>query len=95
MQPKFVQAFKEAMAEFTKPTPGNATQAGNLVDNKGFAKIVNENHFNRVKKLLDTTKGSVVYGGNSDDKTGRIEVTLISDVSEDDSLMQGPLFCLS
>lgn len=61
-----------------------------MLNNRGFAKIVNENHFNRVKKLLDTTKGSVVYGGNTNSETGKIEVTLVADVTEDDALMQGP-----
>lgn len=88
MQPKLIASFKAALADFNPPAPGTTT-ATPLVSNPGFAKIINPLHFGRVAKLIEGTKGKVVIGGTKSEKTGKIEVTVVSDVLADDVLMQG------
>lgn len=88
MQPKLIASFKAALAEFNPPAPG-ATTATPLVSNPGFSKIINPLHFDRVAKLIEGTKGKVVIGGTKSVESGKIEVTVVSDVLVDDVLMQG------
>lgn len=54
--------------------------------------IITENHYNRLNKILDGTKGEVVIGGGKDDKLNKIEVTVVTNVSPSDSLMEGEIF---
>jgi aldehyde dehydrogenase (NAD+)/aldehyde dehydrogenase (NAD(P)+) len=43
--------------------------------------------FNRIKGLLDNTKGTIVFGGEMDEATKFIAPTVVRDVPTDDSLM--------
>lgn len=83
-QPKLVEAFKTAMKEFN-PT-------GPLLENEQYSRIVSGRHFTRINKLLKDTKGTVVLGGESDEAKLKIEVTVVSDVLPDDSLMSEEIF---
>lgn len=83
-QPKLVASFKKALEEFS---PGVG-----LLDNENYSKIISDNHYNRLGKLLDESKGEVVIGGKKDDEKNKIEVTILTDVKEDDSLMKGEIF---
>lgn len=82
-----MDAFKKALDQFTAPAPGNSEKGG-FLDNKGYSNLINENHFNRVKKLLETTQGHIAFGGNSDPTTRRMEMTVVTDVDLEDPLMQ-------
>lgn len=52
-----------------------------------MGRIVNERHIDRLKNLLDNTKGTIVFGGEIDRDTKYVAPTLIRDVKRDDSLM--------
>ncbi|KAJ9604151.1 Hexadecenal dehydrogenase [Cladophialophora chaetospira] len=54
-----------------------------------FSKIVNERSFDRIKKMLDSTKGRIVLGGSMDRDQLFIEptVVLLSEKDKDDSLL--------
>ncbi|OCT47710.1 Beta-apo-4'-carotenal oxygenase [Cladophialophora carrionii] len=54
-----------------------------------FSRIVNERSFDRIKKMLDNTKGEIVLGGTMDRGTLFIEptVVLLSSKDKDDSLL--------
>jgi aldehyde dehydrogenase (NAD+) len=52
-----------------------------------FSRIVSPRHFARIKGLLDTTKGTIVIGGETDADTKYIAPTIVKDVKGDDSLM--------
>lgn len=43
--------------------------------------------FDRVKKLLDNTKGTVVIGGETDRETKYVAPTIVRNVGPDDALM--------
>jgi aldehyde dehydrogenase (NAD+) len=53
-----------------------------------YASIVNERHFDRLKKMLDETGGEVVLGGRTDRAKLRFEPTIVRGVGRDDSTMQ-------
>lgn len=85
LQDKLVQALKTSLDEFF---PSKAS----LLDSKDFSKIVNSNHFERLKKLLDESHGEVVIGGQTDEKKNKIAFTVVKGVTEDDSTMAGEIF---
>lgn len=60
------------------------------LENRDYGKIVNEKHFNRIKGLIDKSK--VVLGGECDDKSLRIEPTIMDNVTFDDAVMQEEIF---
>lgn len=87
MEPKLIAAMKRALATFSAPAPGEAQTS--LLHNASYPRIVNANHFKRVSKLLEGTKGEVVVGGKTDAAENKIEVTIVRNVKGDDSLMSG------
>lgn len=58
--------------------------------NKDYGKIINEKHFERLIKLLDS--GDVVVGGNVDSETLQIEPTILDNVTFEDAVMQEEIF---
>lgn len=75
--PKVVNEFKKAYKEFF---PKGAK------DSPDYARIVNDSHFQRMKSMLDNTKGKILMGGTMDAKERFIEPTLVQVESVDDSL---------
>ncbi|KAL2162426.1 hypothetical protein VTH06DRAFT_7339 [Thermothelomyces fergusii] len=63
-----------------------------------LARIVNQRHFQRIKKMLDNTKGKIVMGGGMDESENYIEPTAVLVDSVDDPMMQeesfGPIFSI-
>lgn len=60
------------------------------LENKNYGKIINEKHFNRLLGLMDTEK--VIYGGQRDERTLRIEPTVLNNVSFSDDIMKEEIF---
>lgn len=65
---------------------------GSTLESDQFPKLINKSHFDHVKSLLDNTKGTVVYGGETNTDELKIEFTLVNNVDENDSLMQEEVF---
>ncbi|KAL8277569.1 hypothetical protein RQP46_010001 [Phenoliferia psychrophenolica] len=84
MQPKLIESFKAAIAEFSP--------SGTLTENAEFSSLINPAHFARISKLIDGTEGRVVIGGGRDEASNKIEITVVADVKESDVLMQGEIF---
>ncbi|KAF3931955.1 Omega-crystallin [Dactylellina cionopaga] len=57
-----------------------------------IARIVNDRHFNRIKKMLDDTDGEIKVGGQTDEKERYIDLTLVKVKDENDSLMKDEIF---
>lgn len=60
-----------------------------------YCRIVNKNHFNRIKKLIDdaTQKGAkIAYGGHTDEKDNFIEPTIISDLPNNALILNEEIF---
>ncbi|CAF4916718.1 unnamed protein product, partial [Rotaria sp. Silwood1] len=62
----------------------------NSINSDSYCHIINERHFERVKKLIDTTK--VVYGGQTDAKQNYIAPTIMTNVTGTDKVMQEEIF---
>ena len=60
------------------------------LDNPDYGKIINEKHFHRILGLIDRDK--LVHGGASDERTLRIEPSVMKDVTESDAVMQEEIF---
>ncbi|MCH5286995.1 MAG: iron-containing alcohol dehydrogenase [Christensenellaceae bacterium] len=62
----------------------------NALQNPDYAHMVNRKHFDRVMGLIDQSK--VVYGGQADAATLRIQPTILDSVTPDDPVMQEEIF---
>jgi len=63
-----------------------------------YARIVNNRHFLRIKKMLDDTKGKILIGGEVDESQNYIDITVVQVKDTDDSMIVdesfGPLIPL-
>jgi len=85
VDPSIHDQFVERMIHWTKTFTGDT-------EGSGLSHIVNENHFNRIKNLLDNTTGNVKYGGKTDASSNYIHPTIITDVNFQDSTMSEEIF---
>ena len=74
----FLQALQKWYASFFPTDP--------LDKESKWGRIVNEQHFKRVKSLIEETRGEIILGGKWDDKL-RIALTIVAGVKLDDPLM--------
>lgn len=65
-------------------------QFGDCINNEDYGCIINDKHFNRIMGLIDPEK--TVYGGNSDPKTRKIQMTVMDGVTWEDKVMQEEIF---
>ncbi|KAF8221246.1 NAD-aldehyde dehydrogenase [Tricholoma matsutake] len=84
-QDKFVEALKVVYESFF-PESAKPSSPGT------FGRLATPQAFQRVKGLLDNTKGKVVLGGDTDEAAKYIAPTVVSDVHPDDSLMSEEIF---
>ncbi|KAF8918743.1 NAD-aldehyde dehydrogenase [Mucidula mucida] len=82
-QDQFVQALKAAHDSFFPDGPFAP---------KAMGKMVNVAAFKRVYGLLQSTKGTIAFGGQTDESTKSIAPTVVKDVSFEDALMSEELF---
>ncbi|KAF9272757.1 Aldehyde dehydrogenase, dimeric NADP-preferring [Mortierella alpina] len=83
IEDKLVEAFKASIQEFY----GSSVQSST-----SYGRIVNKNHFQRLKALLDQTKGRIVAGGECEEDDLFMSPTLVLGVDQDDKLMEGEIF---
>jgi len=79
-QDELVKAFQKHYKAFF---PGGA------LDSPSFGSIVSELHWNRITSLVARSKGEVVLQGRIDAERKRIEPTILKDVVDGDSLLEG------
>ena len=60
------------------------------LDNENYGKIINKKHFDRILGLIDRKK--VVHGGGFDEKSLRIEPTVMDNVTFNDAVMGEEIF---
>ncbi|KAF9479668.1 aldehyde dehydrogenase [Pholiota conissans] len=80
---KFVDVCVEVLKEFY---PDGA------LNSSSYGRIVTKEHCERLKDLLERTKGRIVAGGRMKLEEKAIEPTVIADVGLEDSLMEGEIF---
>ncbi|XP_033102205.1 aldehyde dehydrogenase family 3 member A2-like isoform X2 [Anneissia japonica] len=81
VQDKLVSAIKDAVKEFYGENPK---------ESKDYGRIVNDRHFKRLVKLLES--GTVEMGGETDETEKYIAPTMLVDVKPDDPVMQEEVF---
>ncbi|KAF8064447.1 aldehyde dehydrogenase [Lyophyllum atratum] len=81
-QEEFIAALKSAYDTFYPEGALNSTS---------ISRIVSELHLQRLKGLLDRTKGEIVFGGKTNAKLG-FEPTIVKNVAEGDSLLEEEIF---
>ncbi|MCR5732367.1 MAG: aldehyde dehydrogenase, partial [Sphaerochaetaceae bacterium] len=62
----------------------------NPLENLNYPKIINEKHFDRIVKLIDTNK--VVHGGTYDKERLKISPTILDNVNMKDKVMKEEIF---
>ena len=83
VQAKLAQVIPKILKDFYGP---------DVQKSSDYSRIVNENNFHRLVKVLQSTRGKVAVGGNSDLSDKYIAPTVVTDVSADDPLMEDELF---
>lgn len=78
---KFTDALIQGIRTFYGPSPQQS---------KDYARVINENHFERLIKYLED--GTVLFGGDHDKKDLYISPTLLSSVKESSPVMQDEIF---
>jgi beta-apo-4'-carotenal oxygenase len=76
--PAFVEQLKIALKEFYP----NGTKAS-----PDYARIVNQQHFQRIKKMLDDSKGKILIGGEVDEDENYIDITVVQVKDSNDSMI--------
>ena len=77
----FLENLKKEINEFYGSTPQESPD---------YARIINEDHFNRLKELLGN--GTMYTGGSTKAEDLFIAPTVLTDISWDDSVMQDEIF---
>jgi len=80
---KLVSMFKKVHGEFF---------GEDAKKSKDLGRFVNKKNFDRVTNLLAKTKGKVALGGGKDADELFLDVTVVTDVKSDDSLMSEEIF---
>lgn len=80
---KFIEELKKAHAEFFPELSS---------DTKSYSHIINRRHFDRLKEVLDGTKGEIILGGETDATKKFMAPTFIDGVTATDSVMQDEIF---
>ncbi|KIK51774.1 hypothetical protein GYMLUDRAFT_251757 [Collybiopsis luxurians FD-317 M1] len=83
--PRYIDRLKKAYEEMYPADQGTA------LGSDSYAHIINLQHFNRIKRLLEKTKGKVLMGGRMDEERLKIEPTVIL-VKEGDVLLESKTF---
>jgi len=78
---RFTEALVNGIRKFYGPSPQQS---------KDYARIINENHFERLIRYLED--GTVLFGGEHDKKDLYISPTLLSDVKQSAPVMQDEIF---
>ncbi|KAJ4395831.1 Hexadecenal dehydrogenase [Gnomoniopsis smithogilvyi] len=96
----YVLVEREVLDEFIKQlnVAFKATFPNGARESPDLARVVNERHFLRMKKMLDESKGKIVVGGQLDQSDLFIAPTAVLLDSPQDSMMEqesfGPIFSI-
>ena len=61
-------------------------------ENKDYTHIIHDRAFQNLSKIIETTKGDIVLGGESDAASRYLPPTIVDNVKWDDSTMRGEIF---
>ncbi|CAG7818205.1 unnamed protein product [Allacma fusca] len=93
--PDYILCSKQAKDELTQIAQKYLKDwyGQNPQESPDLVRIVNKQHFNRLKNLLEATKGTIAIGGQMDEDDLWIEPTIVVNVDpETDALMREEMF---
>ncbi|KAK0570151.1 hypothetical protein OC861_000293 [Tilletia horrida] len=83
VQAKLVEHLKKAYKQFYPE---------GVQSSDSYSRIISDGHWKRLTEITKNSKATLAIGGASDANTRFIEPSVFTDVSPDDSLMQGEIF---
>lgn len=57
-------------------------------DSNEICRIINDNHFERLKNLIESSRNKVAYGGNYNKEKRWISPTILTNITGDEPIMQ-------
>lgn len=81
--PAFLEQLKIALKEF---------YPNGMKSSPDFGRIVNKRHFQRIKRMLEETRGKILIGGEMDESQNFIEFTVVQIQDKTDSLVVDEIF---
>lgn len=92
VSPDYILVHNNVKEEFTKKIEKYIIEfLGNKpISNADYPKIINEKHFERLQNLI--TNENIIFGGNFDKETLKIEPTIIDNVKLDSPIMKEEIF---
>ncbi len=89
--PDYVYIHRSVKDEFIELVKSEIErQFGDCINNEDYGCIINDKHFERICGLIDPEK--VVYGGKTDPKKRKIQMTVMDNVTRDDPVMKQEIF---
>ena len=97
ISPDYVLIHEKEKEKFIKLIIKNIIKfySNNSINSTSYCRIVNNNHFRRVKELIDNAKlhgGEVLYGGKTNKEKNYIEPTLIENISKKSKIYNQEIF---
>ncbi|RYP52777.1 hypothetical protein DL768_002128 [Monosporascus sp. mg162] len=94
MSQNYVLVERDVVDDFVKHLNAVYKQffPGGAKASPDYARVINERQFDRIKKMLDTTRGRIVMGGETDRSDRFIAPTAVLVDSADDPMMQEESF---
>lgn len=86
VQDKLIAELNKVLEEFFPKHKGGAAKSDS------YGRIVSDNHFKRISGLITNTKGTITYGGQTDESQRLIEPTVVKITGKEDSLMSDEIF---
>ncbi|MBV20089.1 MAG: aldehyde dehydrogenase family protein [Cytophagia bacterium] len=97
ISPDYVLVHEKEKKRFIKLVIKNIIKfySNDSINSSSYCRIVNENHFRRVKELIENAKlngGNILYGGKTKKEKNYIEPTLIDNISENSKIYNQEIF---
>ena len=97
ISPDYVLIHEKEKKKFIKLIIKNIIKfySNNSINSTSYCRIVNNNHFRRVKELIDNAKlhgGEILYGGKTNKEKNYIEPTLIENISKKSKIYNQEIF---
>ena len=95
--PDYVLIHEEIKNKFVKYVINSIKKlyGDNINNSKSYCRIVNNNHFKRLKNLIDDSlknNSKILYGGNTDSNENYIEPTLIENINKNSKIFNEEIF---
>lgn len=85
-----VEEFKEKVVKFIKKTYGETEVERQK--SPFFSKIINKRHLNRIKRIVDSSKGNLIVGGESKEDEDYFSPTVVINPTLEDAILKEEIF---